>query len=72
MDLPEIIDRLEKQEGSLISLLQEVRLLKAEIQKIGNGVNTLEPLLEAAHRQEQGAADATIKGNLQLLNALSI
>lgn len=47
MDLPEIISRLEKLEDAFLSGLQEVRSIKAEIQKQGNGNPTLEPLLEA-------------------------
>ncbi len=47
MNLPETLVRLENLESSLLSLLQEVRSVKAEIQKHANGSLTLEPLLEA-------------------------
>lgn len=46
MDLPEILTRLEKLEDAFLSSLQEVRCIKAEIQKQGNGNPTLEPLLD--------------------------
>ena len=46
MDLPEILARLEKLEDAFLSGLQEVRSIKAEIQKQGNGNPTLEPLLD--------------------------
>ena len=46
MDLPEILARLEKLEDAVLSGLQEVRSIKAEIQKQGNGNPTLEPLLD--------------------------
>lgn len=45
MDLSEILTRLEKLEDAFLSGLQEVRSIKAEIQKQGNGNPTLEPLL---------------------------
>ena len=41
------LTRLENLETSLFSLLQEVRSIKAEIQKQANGNPTLELLLEA-------------------------
>ncbi len=47
MDLLEALTRLENLETSLFSLLQDVRCIKAEIQKQGNGSPSLEPLLEA-------------------------
>ncbi len=42
-----VLARLEKLESSLISLLQEIRCVKAEIQEKANANHTLEPLLEA-------------------------
>ncbi len=39
--------RLEALETSLLSLLQEARSIKTEIQKQANGSPTIEPLLEA-------------------------
>ena len=47
MDLFEILTRLEKLEDAFLSGLQEIRSVKAEIQKQANGNPTLEPLLEA-------------------------
>ena len=47
MDQPEILARLTKLEDAFLSGLQELRLIKAEIQKHANGSLTLEPLLEA-------------------------
>ena len=44
MNLPETLTRLE---NSLLSLLQEVRGIKAEVQKNANESPTLERLLEA-------------------------
>ena len=41
------LSRLENLETSLLSLLQEVRSIKGEIQKMANGNSTLEPLLDA-------------------------
>ena len=43
---PPTLTRLETLETSLFSLLQEVRSIKAGIQKQGNGNPTLEPLLD--------------------------
>jgi len=40
------LERLENLETSLLSLLQEVRSIKTEIQKQANGNPTLEPLLD--------------------------
>jgi excisionase family DNA binding protein len=47
MDLPETLARLEKLEDAFLSSLQEVRSIKAEIEKQANECATLEPLLEA-------------------------
>ena len=46
MDQPEILARLTKLEDAFLSGLQELRLIKAEIQKHANGTSTLERLLE--------------------------
>ncbi len=46
MDASEILTRLEKLEDAFLSGLQEVRSIKGEIQKQGNGSPTLEPLLD--------------------------
>ncbi len=43
----DLLTRLENLETSLLSLLQEVRSIKGEIQKKANGNHTLEPLLDA-------------------------
>jgi len=47
VDQPEILARLNKLEDAILSGLQELRLIKAEIQMHANGSLTLEPLLEA-------------------------
>lgn len=47
MDLCEILTCLDKLEDALLSGLQHVRSIKAEIQKEANGKPTLESLLEA-------------------------
>lgn len=47
MDLPEILNRLENLENAFITSLQEIRSIKAELQKTSNGSHALEPLLEA-------------------------
>jgi excisionase family DNA binding protein len=46
MDVPETLSRLEKLEDALLAQIQEVRCVKAEIQKQANGA-TLDPLLDA-------------------------
>lgn len=46
MDLPETLRRLESLETSLLSLIQEVRTIKAAFQKQANGNPSLEPLLD--------------------------
>ena len=45
MDLSEILTRLDKLEDGFVSGLQELRLIKGEIQKQTNGNPTLEQLL---------------------------
>ena len=45
--MAETLTRLENLESSFLSLLQEIRTIKAQIQKQGNGSPTLEPLIEA-------------------------
>lgn len=47
VNLSDILARLENLENAFLSGLQEVRSIKAEIQKQANGNPTLEPLLEA-------------------------
>lgn len=47
MDLPDILTHLEKLEDAFLSGLQEVRSIKAEIQKQANGNPSLQPLLDA-------------------------
>ncbi len=47
MALPEIVARLEVVESELLNFLQEVRSIKAEIQKNSKANPTLEPLLDA-------------------------
>ena len=46
MDALEILTRLEKLEDAFLSGLQEIRSVKAEIQRHANGNPTLEPLLD--------------------------
>ncbi|MBI4523708.1 MAG: helix-turn-helix domain-containing protein [Deltaproteobacteria bacterium] len=46
MDLPEALSRLDKLEDALLAGIQELRSIRAEIQKNSNGGN-LEPLLGA-------------------------
>ena len=46
-DNPPAITRLDAVESSLISLLQDVRSVKADMNKLTNGSAALEPLLEA-------------------------
>lgn len=47
MDMAETLTRLENLESSFLSLLQEIRTIKAEIQKQANGDQPIDPLLEA-------------------------
>ncbi len=47
MDIAETLTRLENLESSFLSLLQEIRTIKAEIQKQANGNATPESLLDA-------------------------
>ncbi|MFQ5903652.1 MAG: helix-turn-helix domain-containing protein [Candidatus Binatia bacterium] len=47
MDLPEILERLNKIEGAFLTGLQEIRLVREEIQKRANQTPRLEPLLDA-------------------------
>jgi excisionase family DNA binding protein len=46
MDLPEALSRLDRLEDALLAQIQELRAVKAEIQKRTNGAS-LEPLLGA-------------------------
>jgi excisionase family DNA binding protein len=46
MDLPEALSRLDKIEDTLLAQIQELRTIRAEIQKQANN-GTLEPLLDA-------------------------
>ncbi len=46
MNLPEALSKLETLESILLSTVQELRIVKAELQKQTSG-STLEPLLEA-------------------------
>jgi len=45
--MAETLTRLENLESSFLSLLQEIRTIKAEIQKQANGDQPIDPLLEA-------------------------
>lgn len=47
MDLPEILDRLNKIEEAFLSGLQEIRFIRGKIQKRANQNSRLEPLLDA-------------------------
>jgi len=47
VDIAETLTRLENLESSFLSLLQEIRTIKAEIQKQANGNATPESLLDA-------------------------
>jgi excisionase family DNA binding protein len=46
MELPEILDRLNKMEETLLSGLQEIRFVREDIQKKANQNPRLEPLLD--------------------------
>jgi len=45
--MAEILTHLENLESSFLSLLQEIRTIKEEVQKQANGDQPLDPLLEA-------------------------
>ncbi len=47
MKFLELLTHLDKIEDAFLSGLQEVRVIKGEIQKKANGIPNLEPLLEA-------------------------
>jgi excisionase family DNA binding protein len=47
MDATEILARLEKLEDACLSSVQEIRSLKAEVEKASSGNPTLEPLLDS-------------------------
>ena len=47
IDLREVLERFEALESSLLTLVQEVRALKAEVGRVSRNQQTLEPLLDA-------------------------
>jgi len=47
MNFLDLLTHLDKLEDAFLSGLQEVRVIKGEIQKKANGIPNLEPLLEA-------------------------
>lgn len=47
MDLPGMLERLNKVEEAFLSGLQEIRFIRGEIQKKANQNSRLEPLLDA-------------------------
>ncbi len=49
MNFLDLLTHLDKLEDAFLSGLQEVRVIKGEIQKKANGIPNLEPLLEAEY-----------------------